>query len=203
VAITMTVPVPEHPPTTGRIEAFSDGVVAIIITIMVLELKLPDGIFATQAPLAIAASVAPKLFSYALSFVVVGIMLINHHGLMREAPYATRALYWWNAHLLFWMSLIPFATAAMGDNPHSPYAVAFYGVILAFNGFAYALLHRSTSHLCVAAGQRALRNRASVTKDLISTLLYAAAIPLAFVSVYISDALYVAISAAYFLPNTD
>src|SRR5258706_10186747 len=97
------------PPGTARIESFSHGVIAIVITVMVLELKLPDDVYATHSLLGIVELATPKILVYILSFVVIAIFLVNHHSLMREAPHATPSLYWWNAHLLFWISLIPFS----------------------------------------------------------------------------------------------
>src|SRR5260221_14080002 len=110
----------EKPPGTGRIETFVDGVVAIIIPIMVLELKLPAEVFSQGRLEDVLAQFGPKLAVYALSFLVIAIMLINHHALMRAASHATTTLYWWNANLLFWMSLIPLSTAALGDAPLRP-----------------------------------------------------------------------------------
>ena len=113
------------PPSTARIEAFSDGVIAIIITVMILELRLPDDVYSTHSLLAIVQLVTPKILVYMLSFLVVAILLVNHHAVMRLEPHATTALYWWNAHLLFWLSLIPFSTSTMGANPRETSAVAF------------------------------------------------------------------------------
>jgi uncharacterized membrane protein len=190
-----------RPPGTARIEAFSDGVIAIVITVMVLELKLPDNVYMTHSLLGIVKLATPKVLVYMLSFVVVAILLVNHHALMREAPHASSALYWWNAHLLFWISLIPFSTATMGTNPFEPSAVGFYGAILGLTAFAFTLLHRHVSRAGQRRGRASLRTRSVIFKDVLSTALYIAAIPLAYVSIYISDAIYVAISAAYFLPD--
>src|SRR5262245_47511950 len=129
-------------PGTVRIETFFDGVVAIIITIMVLELHVPGELFARGDLAGVAAELGPRLLVYALSFVVLAIMLVNHHLLMRAATHATTALYWWNAHLLFWMSLIPLSTAALGENPTSQLAVAFYGAVLFANSVGFTFLHR-------------------------------------------------------------
>jgi uncharacterized membrane protein len=129
------------------------------------------------------------------------IMLVNHHAVMRLAPHATTPLYWWNAHLLFWLSLIPFSTSTMGTNPLEPSAVAFYGAILGLNGFAFTMLHRYVSQRGVARGLATLRTRSVIIKDAVSTSLYLASIPLAYVSVFLSDAIFVAIAAAYFLPE--
>src|SRR5205085_7972813 len=135
---------PEQP-GTGRIEAFSDGVFAIIITIMVLELKLPDHAADHGLWLGLLKPLAPKLISYALSFLVVAIMWVNHHALMDVAPHATRQLMWWNNHLLFWMSLIPLATAFVGENPFLPIAVALYGFVLFAAAASFTLLRSSAA----------------------------------------------------------
>ena len=189
------------PPSTARIESFSDGVIAIIITVMILELRLPENVYATHSLLAIVQLVTPKILVYMLSFLVVAILLVNHHAVMRLEPHATTPLYWWNAHLLFWLSLIPFSTSTMGANPLEPSAVAFYGAILGMNGFAFMMLHRYVSQRGVARGLATLRTRSVILKDAVSTFLYLASIPLAYVSVFLSDAIFVAIAAAYFLPE--
>src|ERR1700750_2346578 len=122
----------------GRLEAFSDGVIAIIITIMVLELKVPHGTeLATLQPL------VPVFLSYVLSFVYVGIYWNNHHHLLHATQHVEGGVLWANLHLLFWLSLIPFATAWMGENHFAPWPVALYGVVLLFAGAAYVLLTRT------------------------------------------------------------
>jgi uncharacterized membrane protein len=186
-----------HPPSTGRIETFSDGVVAIIITIMILELKLPLNAFEKGAIAPVVTALGPPLLSYMLSFVMVAIMLLNHHSLMRIAPHATTGLYWWNANLLFWMSLIPLSTAAMGDHPHESRAVAFYGVVLFANAVAFTLLHSYCDKLSAGRAPMTL----FVRRDMIATLLWLAGAGLAFVSVYLSFALYVSLAAVYVLPR--
>src|SRR5436309_2277471 len=123
----------EKVPGTGRIEAFSDGVIAIIITIMILELKVPAESITRENLAGVVRDLGPNLLVYALSFLIVAIMLLNHHMIMRIADRATNGLYWWNANLLFWMSLIPLATAAFGEAPTEPLAVAFYGAVLFSN----------------------------------------------------------------------
>jgi uncharacterized membrane protein len=142
----------EKPLGTGRIETFFDGVVAILITIMVLELKLPAEVFSNGRVEAVVAEFGPKIAVYALSFLVIAIMLLNHHMLMRPASRETNALYWWNANLLFWMSLIPLSTAALGDAPREPLAVAFYGAVLTANAVSFTLLHRCAACLGDADG---------------------------------------------------
>jgi uncharacterized membrane protein len=191
----------EGQPSTARIEAFSDGVIAIIITVMLLELKLPTDAFEHHTPIDVARAIGPQLLSYILSFVVVAIMLINHQAMMQLAPYGSRALYWWNANLLFWMSLIPFATATMGDAPYGPADVAFYGVIMCANSGAFALMHRYVERFAARNGGGSDSANYDIAKDIASTVLYAVAAGLAYVSVYISLVIFVGISASYFLPN--
>src|SRR5262245_61909362 len=122
---------------TNRIEAFSDGVIAIIITIMVLELKVPH-----DTNPAVLIRLCPQFMSYALSLLVVAIMWVNHHHLMHIAKHANAALLWSNNNLLFWMSLIPFVTTYMGDNHAMPFAVASYGAVLALCGTAFGILRQ-------------------------------------------------------------
>jgi uncharacterized membrane protein len=121
--------------TKGRMEAFSDGVFAVIITIMVLEMKPPRG-----TDLAALQSLLPVFFSYVLSFVYVGIYWNNHHHLLQAAKHVTGGILWANLHVLFWLSLTPFVTAWMGENHFAPWPVALYGVVLLFSAMAYFLL---------------------------------------------------------------
>jgi uncharacterized membrane protein len=187
-------------PTTGRIEAFSDGVIAIILTIMVLELK-PEHTTDTGFWSAFVVPLAPKLISYAMSFLVVAIMWVNHHQLMDTAPSATRPLLWWNNHLLFWMSLIPFATAYVGNNPTSSSAVAVYGFILFASALSFVTLRRSVARMGEPDERlRELHNRV-MRKSLIGAAIYGAAIPLAFISVYLSMAAFLAVPALFFMPD--
>src|SRR5215468_1297421 len=124
----------------GRLEAFSDGVIAIIVTIMVLELKLPEHVADKGLLNGLLVPMSPKLASYAMSFLVVAIMWVNHHALMATVRHATRAILWQNNHLLFWMSLIPFATNFLGENPGLADAYAVYGFVLAASAAAFASL---------------------------------------------------------------
>jgi TMEM175 potassium channel family protein len=185
----------ENLPGTGRIKTFVDGVVAILITIMVLELKLPGEVFSQGRAAAVIAEFGPRLAVYALSFVVIAIMLLSHHMLMRAAPYAT------NANLMFWMSLIPLSTAVVGDAPREPLAVAFYGAVLTANGVSFTLLHRCAACLGAADGKLEEIHRVTIKKDWFFTTLYAASMPLAFVSVYLSMAIFLINPAAYFFPE--
>jgi len=169
--------------------------------IMVLELKLPAEVFSQGRVDAVIAEFGPRLAIYALSFLVIAIMLLNHHRLMRAATHATNTLYWWNANLLFWMSLIPLATAALGDAPREPLAVAFYGAVLTLNSVSFTFLHRCAACLGDRDGSLDGIHRAIIKKDWFFATLYASSIPLAFVSIYASMAIFLIIPAAYFFPE--
>ena len=182
--------------TTGRLEAFSDGVIAIIVTIMVLELRAP-----AQPTFAALAKVAPVFLSYGLSFLVVAIMWVNHHHLIHAVHHATARLLWSNLNLLFWMSLVPFVTDFLGKNYHQPMAVALYGLDLALCGMAFYLLR-----LELVDQDRNDRNLADYhariqRKNLFSTFLYLLSAPLAYVSIYASFFIFALIPATYFLPE--
>src|SRR5436305_4436341 len=160
---------------TTRLEAFSDGVLAIIITIMVLELKVPHGV-----ELAALKPLLPVFLSYVLSFIYVGIYWNNHHHLFHTAQQVSGGIMWANLHLLFWLSLIPFVTGWMGENHFAPVPTAAYGVLLLMAAIAYWVLQRTivrsqgaTSVLAAAVGRDA--------KGKLSPALYVAAIPLALV----------------------
>jgi uncharacterized membrane protein len=178
----------------GRLEAFSDGVVAILITIMVLELKVPHGAdFAALRPL------LPVALSYLLSFVFLAIYWNNHHHLFQVAHRVNGGILWANVHLLFWLSLVPFVTAWMGDN-FAPLPVALYGAVLMCAGIAYFILaqllirlHGADSTLAQAIGND--------FKGKISVVVYAAAIGLAFVDPRLACAGYVAIAILWLVPD--
>ena len=181
--------------TTGRMEAFSDGVFAVIITIMVLEMKPPRG-----TSLASLQPVLPVFLSYVLSFVYVGIYWNNHHHLLQAAKHVTGGILWANLHLLFWLSLTPFVTAWMGENHFAPWPVALYGLVLLFAGAAYFILtktlvahHGKDSTLARSIG----RDR----KGKLSLVVYAAAIPLSFSEPWIAWACYVMVAIVWFLPD--
>jgi uncharacterized membrane protein len=178
----------------GRLEAFSDGVIAIIITIMVLELKAPH-----EATTRALAAQAPVFLSYALSFLVVAIMWVNHHHLLHAVRTVDAPLLWWNTALLFAMSLIPFSTAFLGENPRSPLTVAIYGANLALAGFGFFLLRGAVARRAEAGSQAA--HRRQQRKNLMTAGLYASAVPLAYVSVWISFGIYLLIPAVYFMPE--
>jgi uncharacterized membrane protein len=191
----------EASPGTARIEMFFDGVVAIIITIMVLELHLPAEVFSSGRVEDIAGEFGPPLAIYALSFIMIAIMLVNHHLLMRAATHATTKLFWWNANLLFWMSLIPLSTGALGDAPEEPLAVAFYGAVLAANAISFTFLHQCAACLGDADGELDRVHVITIRKHWFFTTLYILSVPFAFVSIYASMAIFVINPAAYFFPE--
>ncbi|MDT9002431.1 TMEM175 family protein [Paucibacter sp. APW11] len=179
----------------GRLEAFSDGVIAIIITIMVLELKVPHG-----ADLAALLPLTPVLLSYVLSFIYVGIYWNNHHHLLHTVKQVSGATLWANLHLLFWLSLIPFVTGWMGENHWQPLPVALYGGVLLMCAIAYTLLtlsllktHGRDSLLAQALG----RDR----KGKASLAIYVCALPLAFVHVWLAIALYMVVALIWLVPD--
>lgn len=179
----------------NRMEAFSDGVLAIIITIMVLELKVPHGEdLATLAPL------IPVLLSYVLSFIYVGIYWNNHHHLLQATTKVSGGMLWANLHLLFWLSLLPFVTGWMGENRFSALPTAMYGGVLLMASIAYWFLAR---RIILGEGKDSIVARA-IGKDhkgVISTALYAGAIPLAFVAQWMSQLLYVAVALMWLVPD--
>jgi uncharacterized membrane protein len=181
--------------TKNRLEAFSDGVLAVIITIMVLEMKSPHG-----ATLAALDSVIPTFLSYVLSFVFIAIYWNNHHHLLHATERVNGATLWANLHLLFWLSLVPFTTAWMGDNDFTSWPVALYGIVLLLAAIAYYILvrtlislHGQSSTLATAIG--------SDRKGKISILIYAPAIPLAFVRPWISAVCYIAVAIIWLVPD--
>jgi len=183
----------------NRIEAFSDGVVAIIITIMVLELRIPElkENFSQADVWKSLLSLVPKLFAYLLSFVVVAILWLNHHFLFDKIPHSTSKLVWYNSFLLFAMSLIPLPTAFLENYPTLPQASAFYGAVMFLNAFAFFLMRRYIELDAKLIPCNKIIQRSNVA----STLLYLLSIPLSFVSVYLSFVIFVGIPLWYFLPD--
>jgi len=178
-----------------RLEAFSDGVIAIIITIMVLELKAPHG-----SSLADLKPLVPVFLSYVLSFANVGIYWNNHHHLLHTVRQVSGPMLWANLHLLFWLSLMPFTTAWMGENHFESLPTALYGFVLLMCGVSYTILQRT---IIQKHGQESELARAlgRDTKGKVSLLAYIAAIPLAFVSEWIADAIFVAVALMWFVPD--
>jgi uncharacterized membrane protein len=180
---------------TGRLEAFSDGVLAIIITIMVLELKVPHG-----TNLEALRPLMPVLLSYILSFVYIGIYWNNHHHLLHAARQVTGSVLWANLHLLFWLSLMPFATAWMGENNFAPFTVSLYGVLLLLAGIAYYILTRA---LIASHGKDSVLG-AALGRDLkgIGSLgIYALGIVLSFVNSWLACLLYALVAIIWLVPD--
>ena len=180
--------------TTGRVEAFSDGVIAIIITIMVLELRAPH-----DASLSGLRPLLPVFGSYVMSFVYLGIYWSNHHHLFHAAQHVNGRCLWANLHLLFWLSLIPFTTAWMGENHFTTVPVALYGGVLLLSAIAYYILVRA---LLASQGNELLANAlGSDFKGKISIVIYVVAIPLAFVSPWLALALYIFVAITWLIPD--
>ena len=179
----------------NRLEAFSDGVLAIIITIMVLELKVPHG-----ADLAVLVPLLPVFLSYVLSFVYIGIYWNNHHHMLHVVGKISGGILWANLHLLFWLSLFPLSTAWMGENHFASVPTAMYGVVLLMAATAYSILART---IIAAEGRDSLLAKAigRDRKGNLSVVLYAAAVPLAFVHQWIAQALYVAVALMWLVPD--
>ncbi|HXR55961.1 MAG TPA: TMEM175 family protein [Casimicrobiaceae bacterium] len=179
----------------GRLEAFSDGVIAVIITIMVLELRAPHG-----EDVAALAPLVPVFLSYVLSFVYVGIYWNNHHHMLHATAKVTGGILWANLHLLFWLSLFPFTTAWMSENHFASAPSALYGFVLLMAAVAYWLLQQ-----CIISvqGRESLLHRAigGDWKGKLSPALYLVAIPLAFVSHWIAQSIYAVVALIWLVPD--
>jgi uncharacterized membrane protein len=179
----------------GRLEAFSDAVIAILMTIMVLELKVPLGTdWRAFEP------IVPVFLTYVLSFVMLGIYWNNHHHMLHATERINGAIMWANLHLLFWLSLVPFVTGWMGENHFEAAPTALYGFVLLMAGISYTIMESaiirdqgSHSKLAAAVG--------SELKGKLSAALYAVAIPLAFVNELIADAIYVGVALMWLVPD--
>jgi len=179
----------------GRLEAFSDGVIAIIITIMVLEMKVPHG-----ADLAALRPLLPVFLSYVLSYVNVGIYWNNHHHLLHAARHVSGGVLWANLLLLFWLSLFPFCTGWMGENHFASLPTALYGVVLLMAAYSYIALQRAIVAVDGASSPLATAVGAD-RKGLVSRLMYMVAIAAAFVRPWIAWSLYVAVALLWFVPD--
>jgi uncharacterized membrane protein len=180
----------------GRLEAFSDGVIAIIITIMVLELKIPHG-----ADWEAIRPVVPMFFTYVLSFVYLGIYWNNHHHMLYVTDRINGGILWANMHLLFWLSLVPFVTGWMGENHFAPLPTAVYGGVMLAASIAYYILQR----MIIAEQGPHSKLKAAVGRDVkgkLSPLIYVAAIVSAFVNQWVSDALYVLVALMWLIPDS-
>jgi uncharacterized membrane protein len=179
----------------GRLEAFSDGVIAIIITIMVLELKIPHG-----ADWEAIRPVVPVFFTYILSFVYLGIYWNNHHHMLYVTDRINGGILWANMHLLFWLSLVPFVTGWMGENHFAPLPTAVYGGVMLAASVAYYILQR----MIIAEQGPHSKLKAAVGRDVkgkLSPLIYVAAIVSAFVNQWVSEALYVLVALMWLIPD--
>jgi len=179
----------------GRLEAFSDGVIAIIITIMVLELKIPHG-----DAIIVLKPLIPVFISYLLSFINVAIYWNNHHHMIHAAQHINGKILWANMHLLFWLSLVPFSTGWMGENQFTSWPVAIYGLVLFMAGVAYYILarclaqsHGKDSLIAIALGKD--------WKGMLSVIIYFIGMMLSFVNGYISLALYTLVAIIWFIPD--
>jgi TMEM175 potassium channel family protein len=179
----------------ARLEAFSDGVLAVIITIMVLDLRIPHG-----QDLAALKPLLPVFFCYVVSFIYVGIYWNNHHHMLHATKRISGAVLWANLHLLFWLSLFPFVTGWMGENDFGALPTALYGAVLLMGGVAYWILERA---LIVCEGEESVLGKA-VGKDRkgsLSVVMYAIAIPLAFWNRLAAQAIYVLVALIWFIPD--
>jgi uncharacterized membrane protein len=179
----------------NRLEAFSDGVLAIIITIMVLELKVPHGDTATEL-----LPLVPVLLSYVLSFIYLGIYWNNHHHMLHTCHTVTGSVLWANLHLLFWLSLIPFTTGWMGENRFARMPAAMYGLILLMAAIAYWILQQ---RIIASQGEDSILKRAIGIdwKGKLSPLLYVTAIGLSFVSQWLAVSIYVIVALIWVIPD--
>ena len=185
---------------TTRLEAFSDGVIAILITIMVLELRPPDHVATWSQIEAYLPELVPRLLWYVMSFIYLGIYWSNHHHMLHVTSRVNCKILWANLHLLFWLSLVPFTTAWLGSSGNAPIPTALYGVVLISAAQAYTMMQNAIirfegpgSALASAVGRD--------KKGLISRILYVAAIGLAFLSPWISDALYATVALMWLVPD--
>ena len=179
-----------------RLEAFSDAVIAILMTIMVLELKIPHG-----ADLEALTPLLPVFLTYVMSFIYLGIYWNNHHHMLQATRVVSGRILWANMHLLFWLSLVPFVTGWMGENHFAPLPTAIYGVVLLFSAIAYTILqttivshHKGENNLLAAAVGNDLKGKLSIA-------CYVAAIPLAFYNQWISDAIYAVVALVWLAPD--
>src|SRR2546426_1133099 len=179
----------------GRLEAFSDGVFAVLITIMVLELKVPHGADAEAL-----GPLLPVFLTYVLSFIFLGIYWNNHHHMLHAVSKVNGKVLWANLHLLFWLSLVPLTTNWMGENLSAALPTALYGVVLLAAAFAYTILQNCLTHLH-GKDSKLASAVGSDQKGKLSLLLYAVAIPMAFFQQWVSDVLYVMVALIWLVPD--
>jgi uncharacterized membrane protein len=186
---------PRFSTEAGRLEAFSDGVMAVIITIMVLELRPPDG-----TDFRSLHALIPTLSAYVLSFAFIGIYWNNHHHMLRASDGIDGRVMWANLHLLFWLSLVPFTTAWLGRNPFAPVPTALYGFVLLMDAIAFTLLQAALLQLNGPGGAFAKAVNADV-KGKVSAALYITAIAISFLSTIAADALFVTVAVLWIVPD--
>jgi len=179
-----------------RLEAFSDAVIAIIMTVMVLELKIPHG-----ADLDALKPLLPVLLAYILSFIYLGIYWNNHHHMLQATRTVNGKVLWANLHLLFWLSLVPFATGWMGENHFEPLPTAVYGVVLLFAGLSYTILQNKLVHHSKGENSTLGEAVGNDLKGKLSLVAYILAIPLAFVNEHISHVIYALVAMMWFIPD--
>ncbi len=192
-------------PTTARIEAFSDGVIAIIITIMVLELKVPElkENFTREDFWQVGKHLLPKLLAYAMSFVIVAIFWVNHHGFFHSLKKSDGKLLWYNNYLLFWLSLVPFATAFLGEHPQSVEAVTGYGFVLVMSALAFPLIgHYAMFRADLMRDEIPPEIRRKIyRRNYPGVVLYTLSVLLAPLSIWISWAIFFIVPMYYFMPR--
>jgi uncharacterized membrane protein len=192
-------------PSTSRIEAFSDGVIAIIITIMVLEIKVPQLVngFSTQEFWVALQKLLPKILSYGMSFVIVGIFWVNHHNFFHNIKRSDGKLLWYNNNLLFWLSLVPVPTALLGEHPHDKWAVISFGFIMTMAGLAFPLMGYyamfRSSLMDEKVGLEARKK--AISRSAVGCVMYFLSMVLAPISIYISWGIFFLVPIYYFLPR--
>jgi TMEM175 potassium channel family protein len=191
----------EEASAINRIELFSDAVLAILITIMVLDLRVPPHALEQGFRDGVLIPLLPKLAAYALSFFRIGVNWILYHALLRSVHAATAGLIWHNLHVLFWISLIPLVTEFLGENPFSPIAVAGYGFVLFCSGCAWTLMRAYVARKAGSSRSPKARRSLILTRAVAAMLLNAAAVPLAFVSASVSLAIFVFVPTMLLVPQ--
>jgi len=186
-------------PSTGRIEAFSDGVIAIILTIMVLDLRPPGHTVDHESLSGLAHYLAPKLIIYAMSFVIVARIWVSHHQLLFAAKHTTTSLMWLNVLLLFWMSLIPFATGYLAEDLDRPLAVATYSTVMFLTASTFTLLRYYVVSRIPHEENAAHVHPKLIQRSILGMALYGAGIPFAYVSVYMSYVMFILVPVISFL----
>ncbi|MFZ1462106.1 MAG: TMEM175 family protein [Ignavibacteria bacterium] len=194
----------EYTHGTNRMEAFSDGVFAIVVTLLVLELRVPvlPENFSTQDVLKELLRLFPKFFSFAMSFVIVAIFWVNHHQFFHSLEKTDRAMLWYNNLLLFWLSFVPFPTAFIGEHPVSMIPVMLYGAVLFFAGVSFNLMlrHAVKAKLFLKSVSDEVLNQ-SVKRGVIGPVVYFVSIISAFISVYVSLSIFLLVPVIYFIPQ--